>query len=70
MSADFNWPPFWPESMRPPLNAAEAEQKIAELSSIEWWLQAQLQAIQAQKIMLQQQKAFFETFAHQPKDPS
>lgn len=70
MSADpFKWPPFWPETMRPPMNVAEVEQKLTELAGIEWWLQAQLQAIQTQKNLLQQQKTFFETFTGSPKDP-
>lgn len=61
------WQQFWQQSTQaatpfmPPTNAAEAEQKITELENIELWLQFQLQAIGAQKALLQQQKAFFES---------
>ena len=45
----------------PPASAEEAARRITELEGVEVWLQFQLQAIQTQKALLGQQKAFFET---------
>lgn len=70
MSADnpfAAWQQLWQNSsatalpFMPPTSAEEAARKIAELDYIETWLQFQLQAVQSQKALLNQQKAFFET---------
>ncbi|MDO4693335.1 MAG: hypothetical protein Q4A62_01740 [Eikenella sp.] len=70
MSADnpfAAWQQLWQSNsaatlpFMPPASAEEAARKIAELDYIETWLQFQLQAVQSQKALLGQQKAFFDT---------
>ena len=66
------WQQFWqqaPNQALPflqPASLAEVEKRIADLDSVEMWLNFQLQAVQTQKALLQQQKVFFESFAEKP----
>ncbi|MCP2041762.1 hypothetical protein L1281_002378 [Neisseria sp. HSC-16F19] len=62
------WQQFWQQTpahnlpFLPPTNLAEVEKRLAELDSVEMWLNFQLQAVQAQKALLAQQKTLFESF--------
>lgn len=62
------WQQFWQQTpspslpFLPPANLAEVEKRLAELDSVEMWLNFQLQAVQAQKALLAQQKTLFESF--------
>ncbi len=66
------WQQFWQQAptkalpFLPPTSLAEVEKRIADLDSVEMWLNFQLQAVQTQKALLQQQKVFFESFAEKP----
>lgn len=70
------WQQIWQSSQQaalpfmPPASAEEAARKIAELEHVEVWLQFQLQAVQSQKALLAQQKAFFETVQQMGGSPS
>ena len=66
------WQQFWQQAPNqalpflPPASLAEVEKRIADLDSVEMWLNFQLQAVQTQKALLQQQKVFFESFSEKP----
>ncbi len=64
------WQQFWQQTQGqasslpflPPTSLAEVEKRLSDLDSVEMWLQFQLQAVQAQKALLTQQKVLFESF--------
>lgn len=63
------WQQFWQQTSShnlpflPPTSLAEVEKRLTELDSVEMWLNFQLQAVQAQKTLLAQQKILFESFS-------
>ncbi|WP_066567820.1 PhaM family polyhydroxyalkanoate granule multifunctional regulatory protein [Snodgrassella sp. CFCC 13594] len=67
------WQDIWLQTNRPqipflpPTTLEEVEKRLLELHSVEIWLQAQQQAIQLQKTLLNQQKLVLQSMQPPPK---